>query len=287
LPPTGVELCEAGRAVVGLDPSGFNELRRCRAGPMIYNSHDAYVGRSLQMYGEYSYGETLLFMQIVKPGDLVVEVGANIGAHSVDLARLVGPEGELHAFEPQRIAFQTLCANLALNQCANVRTWPMALGSRPGMAHVPALDPSAPQNFAAARLIDEGAGEPVTMQTLDALDLPSCSFVKVDVEGMETAVLEGARETIATYRPLLYVENDRDETSGALIALVESLGYVAHWHVTRLFNPLNFYGELHNVFPSISSINMLCVPRETQLDVPSTQPVVAGQSWRDRFAGAR
>jgi FkbM family methyltransferase len=287
LRPSGTEVCEAGRAVVELDPSGFNELRQCRAGPMVYNRHDAYIGRSLQMYGEYSFGETLLFMQVVKPGDLVIEVGANIGAHSVDLARLVGPDGELHAFEPQRIAFQTLCANLALNQSANVRARPIALGSRPGTAQVPTLDPNAPHNFGAASLLDASTGETVSLQTLDSLDLPSCSFVKIDVEGMEIAVLEGARETIATYRPLLYVENDRDETSAALVGLMQSLGYVLHWHVTPLFNPLNFRGETLNVFPGIASINMLGVPRETHVDVAGTHPYVAGQSWHEAVTGVR
>jgi hypothetical protein len=102
------------------DPGGFNELKMCKSGPMLFNKFDVYVGGSLQKYGEFSVGEQDLFHAILQRGELVVEVGANIGAHTIELARLVGPEGEVHAFEPQRIVFQTLCANLALNQLTNV-----------------------------------------------------------------------------------------------------------------------------------------------------------------------
>ena len=103
-----------------IDPAGFNQLKLCKSGPMLFNKFDIYVGGSLSKYGEFSVGEQELFQRVVRPGQVVVEVGANIGAHTVELARLVGPEGEVHAFEPQRIVFQTLCANLALNQLTNV-----------------------------------------------------------------------------------------------------------------------------------------------------------------------
>ncbi len=99
---------------------GFNELAMCRRGPMLFNRFDRYVGGSLARYGEFSPGELAAFRQIVPEGGVVVEVGANIGAHTVALPRLVGAAGVVVAFEPPRIAFQALCANLALNQCANV-----------------------------------------------------------------------------------------------------------------------------------------------------------------------
>src|SRR6186997_961635 len=103
-----------------LDVTGFNEVRMCREGPMVYNRNDRFVGRSLARYGEYSHDETVLFEQVVKPGWVVVEAGANIGTHTLALSRLAGASGQVHAFEPQRLVFQTLCANLALNHCTNV-----------------------------------------------------------------------------------------------------------------------------------------------------------------------
>ena len=93
---------------ITLDRAGFNEVRACRWGPMVYNRNDAYVGASLRMYGEHSYLEHELASRIVQEGDLVVEAGANIGAHTVGLSRLAGARGAVIAFEPQRVVFQTL-----------------------------------------------------------------------------------------------------------------------------------------------------------------------------------
>src|SRR3974390_2242389 len=95
---------QAGKPIE-LDPSGFNELRLCRSGPMVYNKFDIYVGGSLKKYGEFSWFEQNLFQQTVQPGSIVVEVGANIGAHTIELSRLAGTDGAVFAFEPQRIVF--------------------------------------------------------------------------------------------------------------------------------------------------------------------------------------
>src|SRR5690606_13771278 len=74
-----------------LDPAALPEgiaygLRQCRHGPMLFNKRDLYVGRSLATYGEFSEAEIGLFRQILRPGGVVIEAGANIGAHTVPLA---------------------------------------------------------------------------------------------------------------------------------------------------------------------------------------------------------
>src|SRR5579862_896137 len=101
----------------------FNRLKDCRHGRMLFNVNDQYVGRSLDLYGEYSEGEIDFFKQVVQPGDTVLEIGANIGSHTVFFAKAVGREGTVQAFEPQRLIFQTLCANIALNNLENVKTY--------------------------------------------------------------------------------------------------------------------------------------------------------------------
>lgn len=108
----------------------FNRLKQCRHGMMLYNLNDIYIGRSLDLYGEFSEGEIRVFQQLVKPGQTILEVGANIGAHTVWLAQAVGPTGVVMAFEPQRIVHQTLCANLALNNIFNVHSFVPRLARR-------------------------------------------------------------------------------------------------------------------------------------------------------------
>jgi FkbM family methyltransferase len=248
---------------------------------MIFNRHDVYVGGSLRKYGEFSHAETVVFSQLIGRGSLVLEIGSNIGAHTVDLSRLAGPEGQVWAFEPQRIPFQTLCANLALNSCANVVARQEAVGADAGSLLVPVLDPNERSNFGGLSLGDAGSGEKVAVVTVDALDLPACHFLKADVEGMEVDVLRGAARTIEMYRPLMYVENDREERSAELLGLIIDLGYEAYWHFAPLFNPDNFAGDAEDIFPRIISINVLCVPQERRMSVQGMRKVQSPQeTWR-------
>jgi hypothetical protein len=114
-------------------------------------------------------------------------------------------------------------------------------------------------------------GERVTLTPLDAFGLPVCHFIKADLEGMEGEFLEGAKETIAKCRPVLYMEADGAQKTQAIRTLFE-WGYRSFWHVAPLFNLVNFAGNNRHVFlyeggSDISSVNMLCVPGEAQCNI--------------------
>ena len=76
----------------------MNQLKRCRYGDMVFQTNDTYVGRSFDLYGEFSEGEVVLFRQLIRPGQVVVDVGSNIGAHTVPLAQLTGRQGPRPGF---------------------------------------------------------------------------------------------------------------------------------------------------------------------------------------------
>jgi len=237
----------------------------CRYGKLMYLLNDAYIGRSLDVYGEYSEGEIDLFRQLLRPGDIAVDVGANIGALTVPMARLVQPGGAIVAFEPQRAIFDILCANLRLNGLGNVSAFRRALGSTSGAIRVPPLDYQRADNFGGVSL-GGTSGEEVQLVTVDSLGLPRLRLLKVDVEGMEHAVITGARATIERLKPAIYVENDRPEHSRALISLLFGIGYRLWWHITPLFNPNNFFGNARDIFGDVVSFNMIGFPRK---DAPS------------------
>lgn len=261
----------------------FNVLTQTRYGQMLVNRHDVYIGRSLELYGEWSEGEIALFLQVLRPGMVVVDAGANIGTHTVAMARAVAPNGVVYAFEPQRIVFQTLAANVALHSLANVFCLQRALGEAPGIARVPALDYTIANNFGGVELCGTDAtGEPVDIARIDDFELPVCHLIKIDVEGMELAVLKGAAETIARCQPLLYVEAGRSDRRDEVIAWLGAHGYAMYWHQVPLYNPANAKANPTNVFEGIVSLNLLAIPASVPQDVAGLERVVeALAAWCD------
>lgn len=250
-----------------------------RSGALMALRTDQYVTRSLELYGEYCPGEWRMLRQIIRPGMTVVEAGANMGAHSVDMAKACAP-GPFYAFEPQPRLFQVLCANMALNDVGNALAYPDGLGEREDTAVVPLFDYSRQGNFGGISLRSgEAAGISVRIRTLDSLELPACGLIKIDVEGYEGQVLRGARETIARCRPYLYVENDRAEQQQDLISLIVELGYRLFWHLPPLFDRENYNGAQENVFPGVVSVNMLCIPAERNTQVQGLE-TIDPQNWR-------
>jgi len=257
-----------------LETDGFNQLANGYGGYYLYNIHDIYVGQAIEKYGEYAALEARFLEQLCGPGDVVIEAGANIGAHTVSLARRVGPAGRVLAFEPQRLVFQNLCANVALNSLTNVECHWAAVGSASGFVLAPELDFHQRNNFGGVSLVDARQGRRVPCAVLnDFLELDRLRLVKIDVEGMESHVIQGATQVIAKFKPILYVENDRVDKSEVLMRLIDGLGYRMYWHVSPLYNPQNFYGEEENIYRNISSFNMLCLHRDTPANITGMQEI--------------
>ena len=112
------------------------------------------------------------------------------------------------------------------------------------------------------------------MLTIDSLRLPRLDLLKADVEGMEQAVLEGASATIERCRPLLYVENDREEKSAALLACLQSMGYVGYAHAPPLYSPANYFGEANNPFGNIISMNVLAIHQSVPTNIQGLKRLV-------------
>lgn len=230
-------------------------------GYCLYNHNDVYIGKSIEDYGEFSTHEANLFQRLCKEGDVVVEVGSNIGTHTQVLSKIVTNKGHVLAFEPQRLAFQTLCANLAINSITNVDAYNEAVGSVVKKIVVPDLDYTKNNNFGGISLHNIQKGKEVLQTTLDAFinRLNQFDFLKIDVEGMEIDVIEGAKKILSKFNPIIYLENDRQEKSEQLIGLLLSMGYKLFWHLPPLYNSNNFFENETNIFPNIVSVNMLCV----------------------------
>ncbi len=258
--------------------AGPQRLIPGRHGWFVYNRQDQYVGQALENYGEYAEYEVQWFSRLLarRPGEDVVEVGANIGSQAVPLAKLAR---NYFGFEPQPSVFHVLCANLAVNHLNNARAFPFGVGDHEGLMHLPTVDYAVEGNFGGITLLSEGAGMPVDVVELDAF-LPKVApglklgLLKVDVEGMEHAVLSGAETLIRRDQPFLYVENNRIEQSPALIRLLWSFGYQLFWHCPLLFNPDNHFANPHDKYPGIAACNLLGVPAGVEIDTAGMSKVV-------------
>ena len=256
-------------------------LTQTRDGPMLFFSTDRYIGGSLARYGEYCHLEAELLQQLADAGDVVVEAGANIGAHTIGLARQVGPTGRVHAFEPQRMVHQMLCANVVLAGLGNVDTRNAGLGAAPAMLRLTEPDYMQTGNFGGVALAETGT-DMVQVLTLDSLQLPRVDLIKIDVEGMEEQVLHGGSDTIARCRPILYVENDRDDRAQSLLRLMLDWNYQLWWHTPPLFNPDNLRGVAENEFRGLMALNVLGIPREREMEVGNLRPITSDTtSWRE------
>lgn len=158
--------------------------------------------------------ELYLVERFCRPGSTAIDVGANIGQWSVQMAKQVGASGRLFAFEPIPLLASSLRRTFRVNGMLHAEAVPVALSDRAGEAtlHV---------NLSDLAIVDSGVSsldrpapgsKPliVPVETLDAFlagrTVPAVSFIKIDVEGHEPRVLAGAQETLARHRPVVVIE---------------------------------------------------------------------------------
>ncbi len=248
------------------------ETSTCKYGKMSYLADDQWVGKSLHHYGEFSDAEVELMKRLIKPGDVVFDVGANFGSLTLPMAQLVGENGWVYAFEPQPQIYNLLSRNIRQNELKNIVPCNRAIGSSCGNISMPDLENLNSHNYSGVSL---GSGDNTAeILTIDSLSLANVNFIKIDVEGFEREVIKGARETIKRCRPFLYVENDRPENSSRLISDIVGLGYRLYWHRPMLFSKTNFRRNSHNLFLAILSVNMICVPKENFVELEGFEEVV-------------
>ena len=157
---------------------------------------------------------------IIKPEMTILDIGANIGNHTVFFARKC-EAAHIFCIEPQKDVYKILERNITLNNLSSVCTvYNLALGERLGKADIAFYNRA---NCGGTTLAMSEGGD-IEVSTLDNMDLPAIDFVKIDVEGFEYNVLKGGGKLLRSMSPILYIEI-ADENFNKVNTLLSSYGY--------------------------------------------------------------
>ena len=244
-------------------------------GPLIVNRLDYHmasehifgVGIQILEHGAFDFTEIeltkgLLALRRTYRGDGVVAVdcGANIGVHTIEWAKYMDGWGSVIAIEAQERVYYALAGNLAINNCFNARAMHAVISSETGKIRVPALSHQAPASFGSLEVMQRAGTEQIGQQidysetsgietamiTLDFLKLSRCDLIKIDVEGMELKVLEGARATIQQHHPIIHAEFIKTDKA-ALVRKLNDHGY-------RTYDAGQNCLAIHESDPSLSHV---------------------------------
>lgn len=226
---------------------------------------------SIYLIGGFEPRTLKLYRKIVQPGQTVVDVGANIGSHTLPLAKRVGNGGIVAAFEPTAFAYRKLVANVALNPELSRRIVPlqtMLAGNR-GAGLAPSLFSSWPLEKSGdlhaahkGRRMDTSGAAVATMDdVLDRLGIGPVDFIKIDVDGHEHEVLKGALQTLKSFRPALLMEFApyliEKEDFYEMVALLQNAGY--RFFDANSLRPLPVRPDpLDAMIPAGASLNVYC-----------------------------
>lgn len=219
--------------VLGVKTMGARDGYVCRnilGSKMLLDVNDPGICRELLLSGVREEWGTEVLRGLLRPGQTIVDIGANICYYALFEASVVGPAGKVYAIEPVPANYDLLCRNVELNGYRNTETFQCGIGDRVGKAqmHISHLRNwhSMTDVHATGRVID------VDLITLDAfLDGKRCpSIIRMDVEGFEYEILNGMTKTLADAHKLtLYIEihphlMGREKTIAMLMTLASN-GY--------------------------------------------------------------
>ncbi|HYE31035.1 MAG TPA: FkbM family methyltransferase [Methylomirabilota bacterium] len=194
------------------------------------------VSEQLAFYGYFEADLTEAIIRLVRPGDIAVDIGMHLGYYTSLLAQLVGPQGQVHSFEPTPSTRELAARNVS--KFSNITVHSFAMWSE--KTELPFKDYGlkwlAFNSFSKARLEEEPAKPreyQVQTTTLDnfrsSLRKP-IAFVKIDAESAEHAIIKGAKSLLKQDAPVLSLELGdfhQDQASRAIIEELSSVGYSA------------------------------------------------------------
>lgn len=176
-----------------------------------------------------------LYDLLVNKNYVVINIGANLGYHSINLANI---SSKVIAFEPQKKIFNQLCSNIYLNDFdEKIDAYQLALGDFETTLNMTSIEDNKSlvdnaniTNYGGFAIIENGNGEKVNIKTLDSFNL-SPDFILMDAEGYEFKILKGSLKTLSTHKPTIIFESWYEELN--IFLFLNSIGYKIY-HKTEI-----------------------------------------------------
>ena len=255
-------------------------------GTFIHFRNDDPIGACLHYYGEWAQQEFDFFDQFLTAESNVLDVGANIGTHAVYFSRKCN-KGNVVAIEPQIYIFEMLATNLLINECFNAIPVHAGASSKDGVVKMVNFNPFVDHkvNYGEFKINDNSdKGIDTNLITLDKyVNLSKFNLIKLDVEGLEIEVLNGATKLLKEHKPFLYVEFNNKQGNDELLNKIYELDYVPYWHIYSKHNPNNHNKQEKNIWEPDHYLidkdnldsryegNAFCIPKGVQAVVNLNQ----------------
>src|SRR5215475_1961537 len=202
------------------------------------------VGFQILQSGSFDPGEVRLALDMLAlrrkhhgDGVVAIDCGANIGVHTIEWAKAMAGWGSVLSIEAQERIYYALAGNIAINNCFNAIAVHAAVSNESGVMQIPSPNYFVPSSFGSLELRQrsntEFIGQPIDYQNtvnvrklaLDEFGLPRVDLIKIDVEGMELEVLDGAAKSIERSCPIMLIEKIKADAT-QLRQWLEARGYV-------------------------------------------------------------
>lgn len=205
---------------------------------------DDWIQENIYFLEAYEKAELKAVSYLLKPGDVFLDLGANLGLYSLHASRIVGSSGKVISFEPFSINFNALQEHVTTNKLSNVQLEKLAVGEEPGTITLYHNENEDNLGMVTANYIENATREEVKIVSIDAYlkakPIQKVDFIKIDIEGFEYPTLLGMKSTLTAYMPSILVEILDDSKSSQNSQKV--MDYLMGFGYKRYF--INDNGEL-------------------------------------------
>ncbi|MGY5142912.1 MAG: FkbM family methyltransferase [Candidatus Nitrosopumilus sp. bin_32a] len=230
---------------ISLDTSKENTLT-INGYKFITIPNDKGISEELLMFKTHEPLSTKLFEEFLKPGMVCMDVGSNIGYYVCLESKIIGKEGKIIAIEPSPLNFKYLQKNVELQEKSNIELYNFACGDKDGEINFSVSNRSNWSRVVSDDLVDappDAIIETVTIPIkkidsfIDEKLIDKLDFVRMDVEGYEKNILQGMKQSLQKFKPLIQLEMHLfimgEDATGSLFDFFSDLGYRVSYYVPR------------------------------------------------------